>query len=82
MATAYTVTQVLDVTGELCPMPVVKARLALDKLQPGQVLKVVATDPASCDDMPAFARAQGHRLLEAQSEKGVYTYLVQKGGGP
>lgn len=82
MATAYPVAQVLDVKGELCPMPVLKARLALDRLQPGQVIQVLATDPASCDDMPAFARAQGHRLLEARSENGVYIYLVQKGGGP
>jgi len=76
------VAQVLDVKGELCPMPVVKARLALDRLQAGQVIQVIATDPASCDDMPAFCRYQGHKLLEARSENGVYTYWVQKGGGP
>ncbi len=58
--TTYKETQVLDVTGELCPMPVVKTRLALDKLAQGQIIKVIATDVASCDDMPAFAREQGH----------------------
>lgn len=62
-------------------MPVVKTRLALDKLAQGQIIKVIATDVASCDDMPAFARSQGHKLLESQNEKGSYTYWIQKGGG-
>ena len=79
--TTYKEAQVLDVSGELCPMPVVKTRLALDKLTHGQIIKVIATDVASCDDMPAFARAQGHKLLEARSEKGTYTYWLQKGEG-
>ncbi|MBI2866612.1 MAG: sulfurtransferase TusA family protein [Chloroflexi bacterium] len=72
--------QVLDTKGELCPMPVVRARLALDKLQRGQVLQVLATDPASCDDFPAFCRAQGHTLVEGKGEHGTYVFLIRKGG--
>ncbi|MBI2919406.1 MAG: sulfurtransferase TusA family protein [Chloroflexi bacterium] len=72
--------QVVDTKGELCPMPVVRARLAMDKLRPGQVLQVVATDPASCDDFPAWCRAQKHTLVESRQAQGVYTYLIRKGG--
>jgi len=72
--------QVLDTKGELCPMPVVRARLAMDKLQPGQVLQVLATDPASCDDFPAWCRAQGHQLVDSRREAEVYIFFIRKGG--
>ncbi len=72
--------QVVDVKGELCPMPIVRARLAMDKLHAGQVIQVVATDPASRDDFSAWCRAQKHALLESKEAQGVYTYLIRKGG--
>lgn len=72
--------QILDAKGELCPMPVVRARLAMDKLRSGQVLQVLSTDPASCDDFPAWCRAQKHALLESRQEQDIYIYLIRKGG--
>lgn len=74
------VDQILDAKGELCPMPVVRSRLAMDKLKPGQVLQVLSTDPASCDDFPAWCRAQKHTLVESSQESGIYLYLIRKGG--
>jgi tRNA 2-thiouridine synthesizing protein A len=54
----------LDVTGLLCPLPVLKARKWLEAMQSGHVLKVIATDPMSAIDMPHFCSEQGHTLLE------------------
>ena len=39
--------QVLDCSGMLCPMPVVKTSKAMKELQSGQILKMVATDPGA-----------------------------------
>lgn len=53
----------LDMTGLLCPLPVLKARKALGRLQSGAVVRVIATDPMSVIDMPHFCAEQGHTLL-------------------
>lgn len=53
----------LDVSGLLCPLPVLRARKALERMQAGQVLRVIATDPMSAIDMPHFCNEQGHTLL-------------------
>lgn len=60
-------------------MPVVKARLELDKLTAGDVLQVVATDPGSVSDFDNFTKMSGHELLESRQDGDVYTYLIRKG---
>lgn len=59
----------LDVTGLLCPLPVLKARKRLEAMASGSVLHVIATDPMSAIDMPHFCTEQGHALL-AQEQNG------------
>jgi len=68
----------LDVTGLNCPMPLLKAKKALNELPPGALLRVIATDPASVRDFEVFARQSGHALLESSENDGRYTYLLQK----
>jgi tRNA 2-thiouridine synthesizing protein A len=70
----------LDAIGLLCPLPVLKARKRLSALQPGQVLRVRATDPAAVIDIPHFCAQGGHELLEVQEEGEVSAYFIQKGG--
>ena len=69
----------LDVTGLSCPMPLLKAKLALNELAPLQILKVVATDPASEKDFYLFVERSDHQILEFQNYKGVYTFWIQRG---
>ena len=69
---------ILDCRGTLCPMPVIRLRQHLDSIAPGQVIKLLATDPASVQDMPAFARNTGHELLHSSSEGAVFEYLFRK----
>jgi TusA-related sulfurtransferase len=59
-------------------MPVIRLRQAIDEMEAGQVIKVMATDPASVQDMPAFARNTGHELLQSLSSGGVYEYFFRK----
>ena len=77
-------TQVLDTSGEYCPMPVVKAKLAIDRLSSGDVLQVIATDPGSWSDFPGWANSTGNKLLEASEEDGKFVFFFEKaeGGGP
>jgi tRNA 2-thiouridine synthesizing protein A len=79
MSSPFTIDHIVDCKGMLCPMPIIRLRQALDRAQDGQVIKVLATDPASVQDMPAFARNTGHELLESTSSgAGVYEYLFRK----
>jgi tRNA 2-thiouridine synthesizing protein A len=71
--------RLLDASGLSCPMPVVKAAKEMRGLEPGQVLKIVATDRGSVADIPAWAEDTGNELLQTQSEGGRYIFLVRKG---
>ena len=46
--------QEIDALGLLCPLPVLKARKRLKEMQPGQVLRLLADDPAAVVDVPHF----------------------------
>ncbi|MBI4184280.1 MAG: sulfurtransferase TusA family protein [Proteobacteria bacterium] len=71
---------VLDVTGLICPLPVLKAKKALKGLAPGATLAVLATDPASVKDFKAFCETTGNRLESCSEEDGVYRFRIRKGG--
>jgi len=68
----------LDATGLRCPMPLLKAKKALNEIEPGTRLRVVATDPGSVRDFAVFSEQSGHALLESQEQDGRYTYLLEK----
>jgi tRNA 2-thiouridine synthesizing protein A len=68
----------LDARGLQCPMPVVKAKKAIDTLQPGQTLEILATDPGSQTDIAAWARSTGNTLVSSVQEGTVYKYVVRK----
>lgn len=70
---------VLDTSGLACPLPVLKAKKAMAGLAPGAVLAVIATDPGSVADFEAFCASQGHGLLEARADGGVYHFRMAKG---
>lgn len=53
----------VDATGLKCPLPILRAKKALAKLESGQVLKVITTDPNAVRDFQAFARQTGNVLL-------------------
>jgi tRNA 2-thiouridine synthesizing protein A len=59
----------IDTSGLTCPLPILRAKRALSDMSSGQVLKVLATDPASVRDFQAFARQTGNELVEQQSQQ-------------
>lgn len=68
----------VDARGLQCPMPLLQAKRALNRMEPGQCLQVLATDAGSVRDFRVFAEQSGHVLLESQECGGVYTYLLKK----
>lgn len=68
----------VDATGLACPMPLLKAKRALNAMQSGQRLRVLSTDQGSVRDFKVFAEQSGHSLLESTEVNGVYRYLIVK----
>lgn len=69
----------LDVSGLQCPLPLLKAKLALNNLQTAQVLKVTATDPGSERDFHVFVNQSRHAILDFRKEGSDYCYWIKKG---
>ena len=69
---------VLDARDLPCPLPLLKAKLELNRLASGAVLKVIATDAGSQRDFRAFATLAGHSLLREEVQGGVYRYWLRK----
>ncbi len=73
-------TDILDATGLLCPLPVLKLRKRLMALEPGDCIAMHADDPAAIIDVPHFCAEAGHSLVETADLGDAQTYLVRKGG--
>jgi tRNA 2-thiouridine synthesizing protein A len=71
----------LDTSGLLCPLPVIRAAAALGQLSPGEVLRVVTTDPGALEDIPALARQTGNTLLAAERLEDRQLFWIEKGVG-
>jgi tRNA 2-thiouridine synthesizing protein A len=70
--------QTLDCSGLACPMPILKTKKAIDGLQIGQVLKMIATDPGSTSDMEAWTQKTGHQLVGSEQEAGKFIFYIRK----
>ncbi|GBC86716.1 Sulfurtransferase TusA [bacterium HR12] len=78
VASEITVTVTIDARGQSCPGPLVSLARALKDARPGDVLELLATDPGSRSDVPAWARLTGNELIEATERDGEFRYLVRK----
>lgn len=70
--------QTLDCRGQMCPMPVIKTKQAMEKLLPGQVLEVITTDSGSKADLPAWSKSTGHELLSMKSDGNTHRFYIRK----
>ncbi|GAB4453056.1 MAG: sulfurtransferase TusA family protein [Anaerolineales bacterium] len=70
--------QILDCSGLLCPMPIVKTSKAMKELQAGQILKMVATDAGAPPDIEAWTRQTGNELLLSTVEDGKFVFFLKK----
>jgi len=70
----------LDCRGLACPIPIIKTRKAMDRMMDGQVLKIIATDPGSINDMAAWATKTGNDLIYQESDTATFTFYIRKVG--
>jgi tRNA 2-thiouridine synthesizing protein A len=68
----------LDVRGLHCPLPILKTKKALSELSSGQILRILATDPAAVIDFQVFADQTGHALLSSTEDAGTFTFHLRK----
>jgi tRNA 2-thiouridine synthesizing protein A len=68
----------LDARGLNCPLPILRCKKALTDMSPGQVLKILATDPGSVKDFQAFSKQTGNELLSSAEERGEFRFYMKK----
>lgn len=68
----------LDARGLNCPLPILRTKKSLNEMKPGQVLRVLATDPGSVRDFQAFARQTGHALVASAERDGEFLFMLRK----
>lgn len=71
----------LDARRMLCPMPVIKTQDKVNELTEGDQLTVVCTDPGALNDIPAWCRINGHKVLEAKERDDEVILLIEVGSG-
>lgn len=68
----------LDATGLFCPEPVFRTKIAIEKMQVGEVLTVLADDPAAEDDITRWVTRTGHELLNMKKNDNVLEFSIKK----
>jgi tRNA 2-thiouridine synthesizing protein A len=69
-------TQMLDVKGLNCPLPVLRTKKAMKSIPKGETLVVEATDPNVLRDIPALCEAAGYQLIGTEEKSGVYVFSI------
>jgi TusA-related sulfurtransferase len=72
------VSKEIDTRGLNCPLPILKAKKALNEMLSGELLRVVATDPGSVRDFQAFARQTGNDLVEQQTVGEEFIHVLRR----
>ena len=68
----------LDVRGLVCPLPILRTKKSLSDMSQGQILKIIATDPASVIDFQVFAEQTGNQLLSLVEMTGEFLFYLKK----
>lgn len=79
MTDAETPADSLDCVGLLCPEPLFQTRAAIDRIDEGAVLEVLADDPAAEEDLTRFAKRTGHEMVSVTDEGDHKRFLIRRG---
>ncbi|MFT5113133.1 MAG: tRNA 2-thiouridine synthesizing protein A [Parasphingorhabdus sp.] len=67
----------VDARNLLCPMPVIRAQNAVAELATGDRVRVLCTDPGALNDIPAWCRINGHKLISTEDTQELITVVVE-----
>ena len=77
----YGINETVDITDVVCPVTFVKAKVALEELEDGQILAIRMNDGEPVQNVPRSIKEEGHQILKLNTnEDGTYTLLVKKAG--
>jgi len=68
----------VDATGLFCPEPVFRTKIAVERMQVGQILTVLADDPAAEEDISRWVKRNGHELLGMKKDNNVLEFQIKK----
>ena len=74
----YTPDETLDCRGLSCPMPLLKTKKQLAKMQGGQILEILGTDPGTKNDLPSFCKRSGDEYLGEEDDSGFFRMYIKK----
>ena len=75
----YTIDERVDITDVVCPMTFVKAKVAMEEIEVGQVLAVTMNDGEPVQNVPRSVKEEGHQILKlVDNEDGTYNLIVRK----
>ena len=70
----------LDTQGLYCPEPIMMLHAKVREAEAGDVIKLIASDPATTRDVPKFCNFRPHDLLESEEQGDVFIYYIRVGG--
>ncbi|WP_190600608.1 sulfurtransferase TusA family protein [Candidatus Vesicomyidisocius sp. SY067_SCS001] len=70
--------ETLDASGLNCPLPILKTKKVLSKMDIGKILDVISTDAGSVKDIEAFCNQTGNKLMSSVEESGKYIFTIEK----
>ena len=77
----YAITDTVDITDVVCPVTFVKAKVALDELDDGDVLSIRMNDGEPVQNVPRSIKEEGHKILKLlDNGNGTYDLIVRKVG--
>jgi tRNA 2-thiouridine synthesizing protein A len=68
----------VDARGLNCPLPILRTKKTLNDMASGQIVRILATDPASVRDFEAFARQTGNQLVQQSEQDGAFVFLLRR----
>ena len=69
---------VVDCLGLFCPEPILRTRLAIDEVEVGQIIEVIADDPSAENDIQSWAKHTGHEILKIEKIDGEFHFFIKK----
>lgn len=72
------ISEYLDTIGLACPLPLLKMKLVLNKMQAGECIQVLTSDRSSQEDFRSFCELSGNVLLKAEAQQDTYVFIIQK----
>jgi len=72
--------QELDARNLMCPLPVIRAQDKIKSMRNGDLLNVICSDPGALNDIPAWCRINGHRVVSTKHDDYTISVLVEVQG--